>query len=180
MNDSKISVRYAKALFNLALERNIIDAVKVDVEFLNEVCNLPEFNDFLNSPILPVSKKLIVIKNIFKGNILDMVYDFIVLMTTNRRESFLKIITLDYLKFYREFKGIVEAELTTAVAISEDNKQNIALLLKQLLGGDVDIKNKIKPDIIGGFVLRVDDKQIDASVKAQLLAYKTELKKAVN
>ena len=58
MNDSKISVRYAKALFNLALERNIIDAVKVDVEFLNEVCNLPEFNDFLNSPILPVSKKL--------------------------------------------------------------------------------------------------------------------------
>ncbi|MBN2663462.1 MAG: ATP synthase F1 subunit delta [Bacteroidales bacterium] len=179
MNDSKISVRYAKALFNLAIEKNILDTIKNDVVLLNESCKLLHFNDFLNSPIIPISKKIAVFEGIFKGNVHGYVMDFLILMAKNRREAYLKMITLDFLKHYRDYNGIIEAELTTAVQISEQNKIEIIELLSNLLKGKVEIKNNIKTDIIGGFVLRIDDKQFDASVKTQLKNYRKELKKSV-
>lgn len=179
MNDSKISVRYAKALFNLAIENNSLDAIKSDVVLLNDACALPDFNDFLNSPIIPISKKIELFEGIFKGNVHVFVMDLLILMAKNRREAYLKMITLDFLKHYREYNGIIEAELTTAVEINEQNRKKIIQLLSNLLKGKVEIKNNIKTDIIGGFVLRIDDKQIDASVQTQLKKYKKELKKSV-
>lgn len=179
MNDSKISVRYAKALFNLANENNVVESVKNDVVLLNEVCSDVLFNDFLNSPIIPISKKVKIFEGIFKGKVHSYVFELLILMAKNRRESYLKMITLDFLKFYRDFYGIIEAELTTAVQISEQSKSKIIAMLSNLLKGKVEIKNNVKTDLIGGFVLRIDDQQIDASVKTQLQNYRKELKKSV-
>jgi F-type H+-transporting ATPase subunit delta len=175
MNDSKISVRYAKALYNLALEKNLLEQIKSDIELLNEACYIPEFNEFLNSPIIPISKKQLVFEGIFKGNVHKYVIDFLLIIAKSRREVFLKLITLDFLKFYRDLLGITEAELTTAVEISQQSKTQIVEMLKGLLDTNIDIKHRIKPEIIGGFVLRIDDKQIDVSVRTQLQDFKKEL-----
>jgi len=179
MNDSKISVRYAKALFNLAKENDILDTIKKDIAFLNETCSTPIFNDFLNSPIIPISKKSLVFEKTFKGNVHHFVLEFLLLIAKNRRESYLKLITLDFLKYYRNFHGIIEAELTTATEISDENINNIISMLSDLLKGEIEIKNNVKTDLIGGFVIRIDDKQIDASVKTQLKNYRKELQKSV-
>lgn len=175
MNDSKISVRYAKALFNLANENNLLEQIKSDVELLKETCYLPDFNDFLNSPIIPVSKKQLVFDGIFKGNVHKYVIDFLHIIAKSRREVFLKLITLDFLKLYRDLLGITEAELTTAVEISQQSKTQIVDMLKGLFDTNIEIKHKIKPEIVGGFVLRIDDKQIDVSVRTQLQDFKKEL-----
>ncbi len=179
MNESKISVRYAKALFNLAIENNELETVKNDIVFLNETASTPDFDTFLNSPIIPISKKIIVFKGVFTGKIHKNTLELLILMAKNRREAFLKIITLNFLKLYRNYLNISKAEITTAVPISNENISEITTLLKQLLTGEIEIKNNINPDIIGGFILNIDDRQIDASVKTQLNNYKKELTKSV-
>ena len=179
MNDSKISVRYAKALFNLAKEKNLLEQIKSDVELLYEACLLPDFIEFLNSPIIPISKKQLVFQGIFNKSVHKYVVDFLNIITKSRREIYLKLITLDFLKFYRDLLGVTEAELTTAVEISDNSKTQIVEMLKKILDSTIDIKHKIKPEIIGGFILRINDKQIDVSVKTQLQNYKKELVDAI-
>jgi len=175
MNESKISVRYAKALFNLSVEQNQLEQIKSDIALLLESCSIPEFNEFLNSPIIPVSKKQEIFKKIFNNNINKYVIDFLLLVAKNRRESYLKLMSLNFLKFYRNLLGIKEAELTTATTIDENTKSQIVLMLSQILNSKIDIKHKIKDNIIGGFILRIEDKQIDASIKTQLNNFKKEL-----
>ncbi|MBN2891129.1 MAG: ATP synthase F1 subunit delta [Bacteroidales bacterium] len=177
MNDSKISVRYAKALFNLAVEKEILEPIKSDVELLLEICKIEAFKEFLHSPIIPISKKQQVFKGVFTGSVNQYVVDFLLLLAKSRREVFLEIITLDFLKFYRDLLGITEVELTTASQISEKSKEQFIEMLTVLLKSKIDIKHKINESIIGGFVLRIDDKQIDASVKTQLQDFKKELVK---
>jgi len=175
MNESKISVRYAKALFNLAKEKNILDEVKKDVDLLYEVCNIDEFDEFLNSPIIAVSNKIRIFDGIFRGNVNQIVLDTLLLVGKNRRETFLKLITLNFLTYYRRHLGITEVNFITASEVSEENKQNIKNLLYQIIEGKIDLKHSINSDIIGGFVIRVDDKQIDSSVRTQLKNIKKEL-----
>lgn len=177
MNESKISVRYAKALFNLANEKNILDKVKEDIELILESCRIKEFDDFLNSPIIPVSKKEIIFEGIFKGNVQKIVLDTLLLITKNRRETFLKLISLNFLSYYRKHFNITEAELTTAYEINDETKQNLITLLKQIVDGEIDLKQKLEPEIIGGFILRIDDKQIDSSIKTQLKNFRKQLSK---
>ncbi len=179
MNQSKISDRYAKALFQLCKEKQVLENVKPDIELLNKACSIPEFNEFLNSPVIPISEKQTILKQIFENKLHKFVTQLLLLMAKNRREQFLKIITLNFLKFYRDYFGIVETELTTVDDISQENKQKIVSLLKDYLKADVDIKNYVNPNIIGGFILRIDDKQIDASIKTQLQEYKKQLTKSL-
>ncbi len=175
MNESKISVRYSKALFSLANERKILEEVKKDVEILLAICKIKEFDEFLSSPIIPVSKKTIIFRGIFQGNVNQIVLDTLLLIVKNRRETLLKIISLDFLTLYRKQLGITDAELITADEVSEENKQKIKELLKQILKGKIELSHKIDPEIIGGFILRIDDRQIDSSVKTQLKNFRTEL-----
>ncbi len=175
MNESKISVRYAKALFNLSVEQKLLEQVKADVLMLLNTCEIDEFNEFLNSPIISISKKQEVFSTLFKNSINKIVLDFLLLLAKGRREIYLKIISLDFLKYYRDFLGIKEAELTTALEISEETKNNISLMLNKIMNSKIEIKHKVNNDIIGGFILRVDDNQIDASVKTQLKNIKKEL-----
>ncbi len=177
MNESKISVRYAKALFGLAKDNNLLNQVKSEVVVIYEVFSMPQFNEFLSSPVIAVSKKQEVFNSVFKSKVTDFVLDFLVLLVKNRRESFLKIICLNFLKLYRKEFNIVEAELTTAVIIDEVTKSNIILMLNRVLGYNVEVIQNVKEEIIGGYILRIEDKQIDESVKTKLQTIKKQLLK---
>ncbi len=177
MNQSKISVRYAKAFFYFALENKLIEQIRSDVLVLNEACKLKDFNEFLQSPVIPVSTKQSLFETIFRNTISKNSLDFLKLLTKNKREVYLKMITLDFLNFYRNFFHIKEVQLTTAVIIDENTKQQISNILLQALSSKIEISNIVDSEIIGGFKLRVDDKQIDVSIKNQLHQIKQELTK---
>ena len=178
MNESKISVRYAKALFEIAVEQNKLEKIKQDVELLYEVCLLPDFDEFLNSPIITVSNKQAIFSGIFKGKIEQQVLDTLLIMCKNRRESYLKLKTMDFLNLFRKYLGITKAELITATTVSKEVLTNIETMLKQMLLTKIEFNQNINPDIIGGFILRIDDQQIDASVKTQLKEFKKQLTKS--
>lgn len=175
MNEGKISVRYSKATFAIAKEQNKLDSLKKDMELILQVVEIPEFKDFLQNPVILVSQKQNICRAIFGDKVDKITLDTLLLMVKNRREIYLKLFALNFLKLYRDFYNITEVELTTAVEVNEQIRTTILNLLKSRFSSKIDLKTKTNPDLIGGFIVRVDDKQLDASVKGQLQKFKKEL-----
>lgn len=175
MNDSKISVRYSKALFQAALEKNIIDKVSDDMSFISEIAKAPETREFLESPIIPPSKKSAVFEKLLKGNVQDVTLSLVGLLVKNGRESFLPSIARAFIHETQVYKGITEAVLTTAIPVDSKVKQQISEMVAGTFSTKVELKEIVDPGIIGGFILRVDDNYIDASIKNKLRKVKKEL-----
>lgn len=176
MNDSKISVRYARALFQLALEKNLLDEVFQDMKFLGEVCSLPEMKDLLESPIVVPSKKVQVFQGILDNKVQEITKSLIDLVVKNGREAFLPAIIRRFLHEIKTHKGVTESTITTAVKLDDKVVKQVESFISDTFKTKVDLKQNIDKEIIGGFILRVEDAYVDASVKSKLRAIEKELK----
>jgi len=180
MNHSKIAVRYAKAFFEIALERDELDNLKKDIEVVISVTQQSDVKLMLENPVIRTSQKKQLIKKIFADNITEITIDFILMITDNKREMHISDICRNFITQYREFKNIKFAKVTTASAITETLKKKINKIISEVFKTDVELTTAENKNIIGGFVLRVGDKQIDASVSTKLNNIKREfLKKTV-
>lgn len=176
MNDSKISVRYAKALLQTAVEQKCEDAVKKDIACLLDCINeSADLRAILDSPVMSGSKKVEVFGQIFKGSFQKLSLDFFAVLVANKRENFLKIICLDYLEFYAKQKNIRRVILTSAVETSADVQAKVSALAGAGASA-VELSTVVNPDIIGGLIVQIDDKVYDASVKTQLAKIKENIK----
>ena len=176
MDQSAITVRYAKAFFSLAKEKNLIQPFKNDIEFVSEICNTSnEFILLLESPILKTSKKSEIITSIFEGKINDLTLKFLQLIVKNKREIYIPAICRNYLALTRKDQNIKLAKLTTATAIDQKTVEKIKVTIERELNAKVELTTNVKPDIIGGLILRMEDKQFDASVATQLKKIQQEL-----
>jgi F-type H+-transporting ATPase subunit delta len=175
MNESIISVRYSRALFQSALEKKIIDKVNQDMIFISEICKIPETKEFLNSPIIVPSKKSSILHKMLEGNVEKITLSLIDLIVKNGRESFLPAIARVFIHETMKFKGITVSVLTTAVKVDATIKKQINELISEVFSTKVELEETIDPEIIGGFILRVDDNYIDASIKNKLRKIKKEL-----
>jgi F-type H+-transporting ATPase subunit delta len=175
MNDSKISVRYAKALFQSSLEKNKLDSVNEDMLFISEICKAPETREFLSSPVISPSKKEAIFHKMFQGNVDELTISLLDLLVKNGRDSFLPAVARQFIHETKKYKGITESVLTTAVKVDEKIKKQISDLISDVFRTKVDIKEVVDPDIIGGFILQIDDNYIDASIKNKLRKIKKEL-----
>jgi len=180
MNESKIAVRYGRALFESALEQGILDQVSDDLKSILLLDkDLHEFRDLLESPILSVSRKVKVLTILFKGNLNDLTFRFVLLMTQNKREAFLPSVCRVFYDQYKLNKGIKSAKVTTAGVLHDDTAKRIKESLEVFFKSHIELDKEIKPELIGGFILRVDDKQLDASVASQLKKIRKELGQSV-
>jgi F-type H+-transporting ATPase subunit delta len=175
MNDSKISVRYSRALFQLALEKKILDKVNQDMILISEVCKTPETKEFLQSPIIRPSKKTSVFHKMLEGNIEKITLSLIDLVVKNGRERNLPAIARVFMHETMKYNGITESVLTTAVKVNPKVKKEITDLISEVFSTKVELQEIIDPEIIGGFILRVDDNYIDASIKNKLRKIRKEL-----
>lgn len=177
-----VANRYAKSLLDLSLEKGQLESVYADMIEIKSTCaNSKEFINFLNSPIINSDKKNSVIKAIFNGKINDITSAFLSIVTSKRRESIIPEIATDFIEQYRSHKNILTAVVTSAKGLDETTKQKALDLVKSQLKGEVELVEKIDVSIIGGFILKIGDKQIDKSVARQLSNYKKELiNKALN
>jgi F-type H+-transporting ATPase subunit delta len=176
MNDSKISVRYSRALFQTALEKKILDKVNQDMIFISEICKFPETKEFLQSPIIVPSKKEAVFHKILGDNVEKITLSLIDLIVKNGRESFIPAIARVFIHETKKYKGITESILTTAVKVNEKVKKQINDLISEVFKTKVELKENIDPEILGGFILQIDDNYIDASIKNKLRKIRKELK----
>jgi len=175
---NKITVRYAKAFFSLAEEEKMLDTLKTDIEQITQLCNKnEEFNLLLDTPVIGTTKKINIIGQIFKGKIDERSLAFLYLIFKNKRESYIPSIAKEILSLYQGNQHVKTAVITYAVAFDEKMDNQIKKLLEKELKSGIDLKKKIRPEIIGGFVLRIEDKEIDASVAKHLRDIKEELSK---
>lgn len=179
MNDSKISVRYSRAFFQLAVEKNLLDSVNEDMIFISEVCKTPEMREFLSSPIIFPSKKREIFQKMLGDNIEKITLDLINLVVKNGRESYIPSIARVFIHETIKYKGISELNLTTAIKVESKVKKQIADIISEAFKIKVEVKENVDPDLIGGFIIRVDDNYIDGSVRTKLRKISKELKETI-
>jgi len=171
-----VASRYAKSLMELAVENKQLDAVKNDMKTVQLVCNQNhEFILFLNSPVIKTDKKLAVLSDLFKGKISDLSLSFLNLITSKRREAYIGDITAAFDELYKENKNIFTAVVTSANGLDEKTRLMVIDLIKSQMNGEVELTEKIDANTIGGFILKIGDRQIDKSVARQLNNLKKEL-----
>jgi F-type H+-transporting ATPase subunit delta len=175
MNDSKISVRYSRALFQLALEKKIIDKVNKDMILISELCKMPETKEFLHSPIIVPSKKSFIFHRMLEENVEAITLSLVDLIVKNGRESYLPAITRVFIHETMKYRGITESVLTTAMKVNTEVKKQLTDLIEEVFSTKVELEEIVNPEIIGGFILRVDDNYIDASIRNKLSKIKKGL-----
>jgi len=176
MDQSIINVRYAKAFFSLAKEKGLMEELQKDAFLVSSVCNsISDFMVLIESPVISTSGKIKAIKSIFQGKVNPFSLNFLVLITENRREKFIPGIFRNLEELYRKSQGISTAVLTTAVPMDDALVEQIRQSLESEFGGKVELSQMIDKELIGGFVLRMDDSQYDASIAAQLKRIKERL-----
>ena len=109
MNESQISVRYAKALFKSASEMQILDQVFRDMELVSGVCQLEDFKYVLELPSLQSSKKCRLVGTVLKDKVSEISVSMINLVIQNNREMYLSAIARNFGDLYRQAKGIRKA-----------------------------------------------------------------------
>jgi len=175
MNESIISVRYTKALFLLAKDKGLLNEVKTDMEIIFSV--MSENDDLklvFQNPVLKPTKKQEIVSEIF-SSFNNLTISFINLLIKNRRENHLYDISRNFLTKYRKDEGIETGVFTTAVAIDTMILDNVKSMIKKALLTEIELTNKIDKNILGGFIIRVGDKQVDSSVKTSLSRIKKKM-----
>jgi F-type H+-transporting ATPase subunit delta len=176
MNESKISVRYAKALFSFAREANSFDVLKRDIELLYQcIQEIPELQFVIQSPVIKVREKIRLFEESFRNSFDPLTFSFINLVISRRREEFLAGISRYFLVLLKTEQGIQSAELVTAAPLDETIRQSILRFITRKFNKTIELHEKVEDKLIGGFVLRVGDHQIDASIASKLVRIKTAL-----
>ncbi len=177
-----VASRYAKSLLDLATEKGQLDAVNSDMLQLKTICDeSKDFTVFLNSPIIKAEKKVSTLKAAFDTKFNALTVTFLTVVATKRRETLIPEMAKSFIAQYKTQKNILSAVITTANGLDAATKQAALDLIKSQLNGEVELIEKTNSDLIGGFVLKIGDKQIDKSVARQLSNLKKELtNKALN
>ena len=176
MDQSKINVRYAKAFFTLAKEKGLNTELRKDAGLISSVCaTSSDFILLLESPVVKISQKVKAIRSIFEGKINVLSLNFLVLITENKREKNIPGIFRNLDDLYRQEDGIRSAVLTSAQPMNERIVQEIQKILEDEFKAKVELSQKVNDELIGGFILRVDDQQYDASISTQLKKIKEQL-----
>lgn len=172
MPNPRLAARYAKSLLDLAVEKGQLEQVYADMVWLQDVCKQSrDFTNMLRSPIIKADVKGKILNAVTKAHLSELSNAFNQLLVNKNRESYLPEICTAFINAYQEKKGIKIVRLTTATPASNEVKQSILDQVKKSGGySSVELQEKVDPSIIGGFVLQVDDKLVDASVAYDLKA----------
>ena len=175
MNESKIAVRYAKALFLSAKEQGLLSEVREDMLLVLELSVMDDFRELIESPIIPNSKKRQIMTAIFRDKMSDLSYSLVALTINNNREAFLPGIARCYIDLADRHEGITKVTLRTPVAINKDNRETVIAIIEKDLDTKADLKELVDEDLAGGYILKVEDLYVDASLKSQLRKIRKQL-----
>jgi F-type H+-transporting ATPase subunit delta len=169
MASSKVASRYAKALLDLSIEQKSVDKVNADMLNLASLCReSKELTNLFKSPIIDKNKKVDAFNAIFEKSMDKMSLGFFQLIVKNSRADLVAQIADSFVAQYKEHNGMLDVYLTSAVELEAKTKDQIVAKIQKSFEGKITLHESIDESLIGGFVVRIDDKQIDASISSQL------------
>ena len=169
MKEGIIAIRYAKALFDFSIEKNILEKAFHDMSLVFNVSKENKsFRQLLANPIIKTNKKQNIIKEIFQKHIHEITIRFLLIITNKRRDIYIESIAEQFIKLYKEHKNIKTVHLQTAIEIDEKIRKSIIKILEEETKSEIELIEDVKKELIGGFILNVDDSQFDASIRNKI------------
>lgn len=174
MSEFRVASRYAKSLLDLSKEKGQLESVRADMAYFTEVCDQnKDFLLMLKSPIIPSDKKLKIIYQVFSDRVNPITLLIFDLTVNKRREDLLYAVSKEFVVQYNQLNNIKKAQLITATNLNYDLRSKVETLAAKIANTQVVLETNVDPKIIGGFVLRIGDVQMDESVSSQLKKLKS-------
>ncbi|MBU1010400.1 MAG: ATP synthase F1 subunit delta [Bacteroidetes bacterium] len=165
MKNILLAKRYAKALFDLAIEDKVLDAVKADMELVTVVMSENrELRKLMTNPVVPPARKKLVMRRIFEQHLSTLSLAFMDILIRKGREMEIQLIARYFGEFYLDYRHIAVVTLTTATPVDAGLQEKITGIMHQRTGKEIQIDAHIDESLIGGFVLKLDDYQYNASI----------------
>jgi F-type H+-transporting ATPase subunit delta len=178
---SGMAGRYARALFELALDAKSVDAVKADLEKFDAlVTESADLHRLVRSPVFGAEEQGKALAAVLdKAGIGGLAGNFLKLITANRRLFAVRDMIRDFRKLVARWKGEVTAEVTVAERLSDARLEELKNALKSITGEKaIDLNVKIDPAIIGGLTVKLGSRMVDSSLRTKLNAIKLAMKEA--
>ena len=175
MSSTRAAIRYAKAILDMANSKSAANEVSQDMTLIATTINgNAELNTFIQNPTVKVEVKESALLEVF-SSVNNVTKGLFHLLLENKRFEILESIALEYNKLFDEANGIEVAKVTTAIAMTPELEAKVLAKIKEFSNKKVTIENIVDASIIGGFILRIGDKQYNASVANRLQVLKREL-----
>ena len=170
MAESRAVIRYVKSLLSLAEDKNVLDSVHEDMLLFSRICEENKaFVVVLKSPVIRHDKKAQILHKLFGDKANPLTLAFFDIITRKNREPLLPSIAREFHNAYNTSKGIEKATVTTAVHLDDALRAKIQDIVKTISNKQkIELEEKMDPEMIGGFLLTVGDRQVDASLKNKL------------
>jgi F-type H+-transporting ATPase subunit delta len=177
---SGMAGRYAIALFDLARETNAIDAVKADLERFDAlIAESADLSRLVRSPVFSAEEQERALSVVLdRAGIGGLAAKFLKLVTANRRLFAVRDMVRAYRGLVAQHKGEATAEVTVAEPLKDEHLDALRAALKAVSGKDVDLDIRIDPAIIGGLVVKLGSRMVDASLRTRLNAIRHAMKEA--
>ena len=166
--------RYARAVFEIALERKELDGWQADLEKIAVLGEDDAFMALVENPKLGFDKKEKVLSELL-GDINPLARNLVYLLVSRGRFGMVGDITEEYHRLLDSYHGIEHAEVVTAVPLDDKEKKKLEEHLGVVVGKKVIIESSVDPSLVGGMIARVGGKLLDGSTHSKLLALKKEL-----
>ncbi|MDQ2656283.1 MAG: ATP synthase F1 subunit delta [Bacteroidota bacterium] len=176
MADSRAASRYVKSLLDLAVEKKALEEVHRDMLlFSRAIANSRPLELLLHNPVIKHDQKLAVLKKIFEGKVHVLTMAFFEIITRKNREPILSTVARRFHDAYNEYKNIGKATVTTAIPLDAKARAEFESLVRSYSDRkQIELIEKVDPDLIGGFVLNVGDRQVDASIRNKIKTLKVK------
>ncbi|RZJ71999.1 ATP synthase F1 subunit delta [Flavobacterium sp.] len=172
---SRAAIRYAKAILDMAHSSGVASEVNNDMLHIAENIGAnAELKEFVEAAIISNEVKEKAVTEVFDSaqNITKGLFR---LLKENKRFEILEAIAIEYSRLFEDMNGVEVATVTTAVELDKDMEARVLSKALEFTNKKLVIENIVDPEIIGGFILRVGDKQYNASVANRLKVLKREL-----
>lgn len=175
MASTRAAIRYATAILDIANSKGVAQAVNDDMTTIGStIKENSELSTFIQNPTTKVEAKEAVLSEVF-ANVNAVTKSLFRLLFENKRFEILDDITSEYKKLFDELNNVETAKVTTAIPMDAALEAKVLAKIATLSNKKITIENIVDPSIIGGFILRIGDKQYNASIADRLQVLKREL-----
>lgn len=177
MSNQRVAFAYAKSLMDLAIERGQLEEVYQDFLFLAQLAKSNRDLELaMRNPIISSEKKLNILKALYKERgATKATMSFFEIICRKGREEVLADIARELQVQYQLHNSIQVAEVTTTFPLDDKLRAEFSKIVLEISGmKEVKLTEKINPDLIGGFILRVNDRQLDESLSSKLRALRVQ------
>ena len=170
------AIRYAKSIFDLAKDMEKLDLIQKDMELVLEACQDRSLYLCLSSPIIKNYDKEAILLKIFANKVNQITAQFLSLVSKKGRANILREISQAFIDIYNQANSITTAELTTAIEANQSIIDDVTHMLNTKFGKKIVLSAKVDKRIIGGYIIDVENQQLNHSVKHKLETIRTHLK----